>query len=86
MWETLRTTARDAGLVRGGRALLHVNQPDGFDCPGCAWPDPDDPSRLEFCENGAEAIAHEATTRRVDAAFFDEWPRQPGGQPASNVR
>src|SRR5207342_1676955 len=52
------------------RVLLQVNQPDGFDCPGCAWPEPADPAHLEFCENGAKAVAEEATRRRVDRAFF----------------
>ena len=59
------------GLVRGTRATLAMNQPDGFDCPGCAWPEPArDRSMFEFCENGAKALAWEATTRRADAAFF----------------
>ena len=44
----------------------------GFDCPGCAWPDPDPEHRtaFEFCENGAKAVADEAMKRKVDAAFF----------------
>ena len=46
-----------AGLVHGTRALLGVNQRKGFDCPGCAWPDPQHRSAFEFCENGAKAIA-----------------------------
>ena len=50
--------------------MLRVNQPDGFDCPGCAWPEPHDTTRLEFCENGAKAVAEEATERRVTADFF----------------
>jgi molybdopterin-dependent oxidoreductase alpha subunit len=57
-------------LTKGVRTLLRLNQPDGFDCPGCAWPDPDDTSRFEFCENGAKAIAEEATERRLTPAFF----------------
>lgn len=52
------------------KALLRVNQPDGFDCPGCAWPEPDDPSRFEFCENGIKAVAWEATGKRVTPEFF----------------
>ncbi len=54
------------GLVRGTRALLAINQPDGFDCPGCAWPEPTSAhrSKIEFCENGAKAIAEETTTAR----------------------
>lgn len=65
-------TAKTAGLVRGTRALLRVNQVDGFDCPGCAWPEPQHRAIAEFCENGARAVAHEADRRRVDAAFFRE--------------
>jgi formate dehydrogenase major subunit len=65
-----RHLLRHVGPVRGARTMLRLNQPDGFDCPGCAWPEPGDTSRLEFCENGAKAVAEEATTRRVDAAFF----------------
>jgi molybdopterin-dependent oxidoreductase alpha subunit len=59
------------GLGRGARAMKALNQPDGFDCPGCAWPEPaHDRSAMEFCENGAKAVAWETTTRRADAAFF----------------
>ena len=59
-----------AGLVRGTRALLRLNQVGGFDCPSCAWPDPAHRAVAEFCENGARAAVHEADTRRADAAFF----------------
>ncbi len=60
--------------VRGTKALLKLNQKDGFDCPGCAWPDPDDERSAiaEYCENGAKAIAEEATSKRLDAAFFEQ--------------
>ena len=54
--------------------MLKINQTDGFDCPGCAWPEPHDRSRFEFCENGAKAVAEEATDRRIDAAFFAHHP------------
>ena len=47
-----------------------MNQPDGFDCPGCAWPDPKHTSSFEFCENGAKAVAFELTSRRVTRDFF----------------
>lgn len=62
----------EMGPVRGWQALLHLNQKDGYDCPGCAWPDPDDErSRIaEYCENGAKAIAEEATTKKIGADFF----------------
>lgn len=63
---------RQMGLGRSVRTLLAVNQADGFDCPGCAWPESADRSHLEFCENGAKAVAEEATRRRVDATFFAE--------------
>lgn len=62
--------AREMGLWGGGKLMLQVNQKDGFDCPGCAWPDPDHRSSFEFCENGAKAVAHEGTTRRVGPEFF----------------
>ncbi len=60
------------GPVRTAQTLLRVNQKHGFDCPGCAWPDPDHRSPAEFCENGAKAVAEEATTRRVTPSFFAE--------------
>jgi molybdopterin-dependent oxidoreductase alpha subunit len=56
--------------VKGAKTLLSANQPDGFDCPGCAWPDRNHASTFEFCENGAKAVAAEATARRVTADFF----------------
>jgi molybdopterin-dependent oxidoreductase alpha subunit len=55
------------------RALLQMNQPDGFDCPGCAWPDPKHTSSFEFCENGAKAVTWEATVKRVDPDFFAQY-------------
>jgi molybdopterin-dependent oxidoreductase alpha subunit len=62
------------GVSRGTRTLLKLNQAGGFDCPGCAWPEPDVPHRAhaEFCENGAKAVAEEATLRRITAEFFAE--------------
>lgn len=66
----LRHVGRHLGVVKGTRTLLRVNQEGGFDCPGCAWPEPSDRSVAEFCENGAKAVAEEATRRRVDASFF----------------
>ncbi len=62
------------GVVRGTRTLLKLNQMGGFDCPGCAWPEPDDErSHAEFCENGAKHVADEATTKRVTPEFFKQW-------------
>lgn len=62
----------EMGPVRGWKALIEVNQKDGYDCPGCAWPDPDgERSHIaEYCENGAKAIAEEATSKKLDASFF----------------
>lgn len=61
----------ETGLVRGISALSHLNQYDGIDCPGCAWPDPDDNRSLnEYCENGVKAIAEEATSERCTPEFF----------------
>ncbi len=61
----------EAGVGRGTKALLKLNQKDGFDCSSCAWPDPDDHrSVAEFCENGAKATASDADTRRADPSFF----------------
>jgi len=52
------------------KALLKTNQPDGFDCPGCAWGDPEHGSSFEFCENGVKAVSWEATEARVPPEFF----------------
>ncbi|MFF0726551.1 FdhF/YdeP family oxidoreductase [Streptomyces sp. NPDC004134] len=70
----LRTGQEQMGVRRTARTLLRVNQRDGFDCPGCAWPDPDRPHTFEFCENGAKAVAEEATLRRVTPEFFAAHP------------
>ncbi len=64
---------REMGVWRGLKTLPLINQHRGFDCPGCAWPDPESRGRVEFCENGAKAVAHEATDRRLTAAFFRQW-------------
>ena len=63
---------KEMDAVRGYKALAKLNQKDGHDCPGCAWPDPDDERSglAEYCENGAKAIAEEATTKKLTAAFF----------------
>jgi molybdopterin-dependent oxidoreductase alpha subunit len=68
----VKSLANDKALVRGGKALLKMNQFDGFDCPSCAWPDPDDDrsSIAEYCENGAKALAEEATSKKITADFF----------------
>ncbi|MCS0585148.1 FdhF/YdeP family oxidoreductase [Massilia pinisoli] len=72
-WGALQAVAK---AIRGEMAardttiLLQVNQPQGFDCPGCAWPDPREGSSFEFCENGAKAVSWEATHKRVTPEFF----------------
>src|SRR3954471_3905549 len=60
----------EMGAVRSARTLLKMNHVDGFDCPSCAWPDPDRRHAAEFCENGAKAVAWEATRKRVGPDFF----------------
>jgi anaerobic selenocysteine-containing dehydrogenase len=61
--------------VTGGnyKTLFKQNQPDGFDCPGCSWPDRQHGSTFEFCENGVKAVATEATSGRDSPPFFDEY-------------
>ena len=73
-WGALRATARamreQSIVLKGSETLLSMNQPDGFDCPGCAWPDPRHTSSFEFCENGAKAVSFELTKRHVTREFF----------------
>ena len=74
-WGALQAVAKALrGEMSANRTtiMLQVNQPDGFDCPGCAWPDPREGSSFEFCENGAKAVSWEATNKRVTPAFFAE--------------
>ncbi len=73
----LEHTFKEMGAVQAIKTLSHMNQPDGFDCPGCAWPDPEKRSKLgEYCENGAKALAEEATNLTVDNAFFSNFSVQ----------
>ena len=58
------------GVAKSVKTLRMVNQKAGFDCPGCAWPDPEHRSSFEFCENGAKAVADEAMKANVDRNFF----------------
>ncbi|MFD5951426.1 FdhF/YdeP family oxidoreductase [Streptomyces collinus] len=67
---SLRHAHAQMGARRSLLTLLSVNQKAGFDCPGCAWPEPGHRHRAEFCENGAKAVAEEATLRRVGPGFF----------------
>ncbi|WP_149263640.1 FdhF/YdeP family oxidoreductase [Actinomadura sp. K4S16] len=68
----LRHSHAQMGVRRTALTLLRVNQKQGFDCPGCAWPEGDHRHAAEFCENGAKAVAEEATVRRVTREFFAE--------------
>ncbi|MBV9956871.1 MAG: FdhF/YdeP family oxidoreductase, partial [Acidobacteria bacterium] len=71
--ESMKHAWREMGAARSLKTLLKLNQKEGFDCPGCAWPDPDgERAHAEFCENGAKAVAEEATTKRVTPQFFRE--------------
>lgn len=74
VFHSLDQLVLNASVLRGGRALFSMNQFDGFDCPSCAWPDPDNErSKLgEYCENGAKALAEEATSKKIGAEFFRE--------------
>jgi molybdopterin-dependent oxidoreductase alpha subunit len=66
----LQIANEQMGVARSVQTLLRVNQKDGFDCPGCAWPEENKRHLAEFCENGAKAVAEEATLRRVGPEFF----------------
>ena len=63
----------ERALITGSKALLKLNKHHGIDCPGCAWPDPKEPSVTEFCENGAKAIAAETTTKKITPDFFKKY-------------
>ena len=67
---SLRAVQAEGIVAKGGRTMLRANQPEGFDCPGCAWPDRNAHSSFEFCENGVKAVAAEATRHRIGAEFF----------------
>ncbi|QKK26532.1 FdhF/YdeP family oxidoreductase [Rhizobium hidalgonense] len=73
-WGALKSCGKQllqSGMpISGARTMLKANQPDGFDCPGCAWGDPEHGSSFEFCENGVKAVAWEATEKRATPALF----------------
>jgi len=75
-WGALRATAQavhdQMDTLKAPITLLRTNQPDGFDCPGCAWPDKEHRSTFQFCENGAKAVTWEATSKRVTPEFFEQ--------------
>ena len=68
------------GVVKTARTLRMVNQKEGFDCPGCAWPDPEHRTAFEFCENGAKAVADEAMKANVTPEFFAKYSVQELGE------
>ena len=70
---TTKHSLRKMGLVKTIKTLSMVNQKEGFDCPGCAWPDPNHRSTFEFCENGAKAVADEAMKPMVNRDFFSKY-------------
>ena len=70
----LQYSREQTGVRRTALTLLSVNQVKGFDCPGCAWPEPSHRHKNEYCENGAKHVNDEATTRRVTREFFAEHP------------
>ncbi|MCH8218042.1 MAG: FdhF/YdeP family oxidoreductase [Planctomycetes bacterium] len=71
VFSTVKHAQREMGLISGLSLLSKLNQKDGFSCPGCAWPDPKERSSIaEYCENGAKAVAEEATRKALDAEFF----------------
>ena len=67
---SLRRSYNEMGLRHTAHTLFKLNQPGGFDCPGCAWPDPTKRKTADFCENGVKHVAAEATHKRVTPAFF----------------
>ena len=71
---TAKHSIPNMGVIKSLTTLSKVNKFSGFDCPGCAWPDPDDKrSFAEFCENGAKSIADEATKKRANSKFWSKW-------------
>ena len=74
IYQTMKFGLTRMGAGRTLKTLSLINQKNGFDCPSCAWPDPDDHrSFAEFCENGAKAVSSEATTARVTPEFFAKY-------------
>ncbi len=71
----IKHVSEELGILKGIKVLNKMNQKGGFDCSGCAWPDSDDSRSAlgEYCENGAKAIAEEATTKRVTPEFFEKY-------------
>jgi anaerobic selenocysteine-containing dehydrogenase len=74
VYEAAKDVMEEDGVIRGMKALFKMNKKGGFDCSSCAWPDPDDDRSpiAEYCENGAKALAEEATTKKLTPEFFAE--------------
>ena len=70
---TMKHSIKKMGIIRTAKSLTMVNQKHGFDCPGCAWPDPSHATSFEFCENGAKAVADEAMKRTIGRDFFSKF-------------
>ncbi len=72
VYEAGKDVLGEDGIGRGMKGLFHMNKKGGFDCSSCAWPDPDDDRSpiAEYCENGAKALAEEATTKKLTPDFF----------------
>ncbi len=74
---TMKHGISKSGITGAISSLNRVNKFDGFDCPGCAWPDPDGHRTIaEFCENGAKAVADEATKKTITTEFFTQYTVQ----------
>jgi molybdopterin-dependent oxidoreductase alpha subunit len=73
---------KEMNPIRASKVMFNLNQKHGIDCPGCAWPDPDDERSTlgEYCENGAKAIAEEATSRVLTPDFFAKYSIEEKGQ------
>jgi len=70
LWATAKAIAEQMHDAEAPLLLWRTNKPDGFDCPGCAWPDKKHTSNFQFCENGAKAVTWEATTKRAPPELF----------------
>src|SRR5579871_5957061 len=67
---TIQHVRLGTGVMRASKALLRMNGQFGFDCPGCAWPEPKDRATFEFCENGAKTLLNITTKKVLDEVFF----------------
>lgn len=71
--EALKHGFKEMGVLKSIGTLLQMNQDKGFECPSCAWPVPEEQSKIaEYCENGVKALADEATSSQIGATFFKE--------------